>query len=168
MDEVIEIIRASFPREPLPVRFFWRDGVRPDAGDIPAELENRLAMRPWDQVAIDDWRMIGAPVVGRNYLHPAAYQYYLPSLLIGGLQHNGAFIEYGLEAILPDGWRRRTTDRWWQDFVAGLSTEQRAAIYAYVRGVRAHLWDFIGPSNQQFVVEAETLWMARDADRAVT
>jgi hypothetical protein len=156
-EQIIGIIRASFPLEPLPVRPFWRDGERPP-GDIPEEIEKRLAMRSWDQISMLDWRMIGSASAGRVYLDPNTYRYYLPSLLTGGLQDNGDFIQWALEAILPTSWRRRTTGKWWQEFAVGFLTPQRETIRAYLAFIRAELWDSIGPANQQFVVEAEAIW----------
>jgi hypothetical protein len=99
---------------------------------------------------------------GRGYLDPNTYRYYLPSLLVGGLQSTAEYIEWALEAILPTSWRRRIAGQWWQEFADGFSAQQRETTGVYVSFVRAELWGSIGPANQQLVVEAEVLWTAND------
>jgi hypothetical protein len=158
MTPIVQLIHASFPSEPLPVRSFWLHGER-TAGDIPEGLEKRMMMRPWDAVTMADWTMIAHPDSVKAFLHPTAYRYYLPSLLIGALNDIG-HIDWALEAILPTGWRRRATGKWWQDFVTSLSPPQRAALAAYPRAIRARLWDSIGPECRHSVDQAEAIWPA--------
>ena len=86
IDQLCELLRASFLVEPLP-RFFRRAGGEQPTCDIPDELQKRLAHRSWVDVTMRDWTMIGAPAwLARVYLDPEAFRYDLPSLLVGVLQ----------------------------------------------------------------------------------
>jgi hypothetical protein len=74
----------------MPKRF-WIDGIQPLVGDIPEELAKRIAHRPWVDVTMLDWTMIGHPASIRGYIDPNAFRYYLPSLLVGGLASGMSF-----------------------------------------------------------------------------
>jgi hypothetical protein len=131
-DQLSELIRTSFPTDPLP-RAFWIDGTEQPAGDIPDELAKRLAFRRWVEVALDDWRMIGIPPwVARSYLHPDAFRYYLASLLVVVLGDTG-YLNWALEALLPSGQMRRTDRPEWINFGDGFSEQKREAIRSYLK-----------------------------------
>ena len=156
-DQISELIHASFPVDPLPGQFFWADGIEP-LGDMPEEIRNRIAGRSWAEITLPDWAMMGtAPVVARGYFDPNAFRYYLPSLLVGVLR-DIAYVDWALEAILPANRKRRPKGKWWQEFSEGISVKQRAAICAFLEGLRGLFWDRIGPAAQQSVVEAEAIW----------
>src|SRR5436853_5652425 len=114
-DELSELISTAFPIKPVPERF-WIDDSRSLVGVIPDELAKRIAHRPWDDVTMLDWTMTGAHAsTARGYIDPNAFRYYLPSLLIGGL-NDLRYIDWTLECLLPAGRKRRTTGRWLQEF----------------------------------------------------
>jgi hypothetical protein len=116
IDQISQLIYANFPVDPLPNPFFWMDRGDQPIGDIPDELLNRIAQRPWVEITMRDWTMTGAhPCGSRRYLDPNTFRYYLPSLLVGGLQETG-YIDWALESILPAGRKRRTTGKWWKEF----------------------------------------------------
>ena len=125
-NELSELIHAAFPVEPMPKRF-WIDGIQPLVGDIPEELAKRIAHRPWVDVTMLDWTMIGHPASIRGYIDPNAFRYYLPSPLVGGLNDFG-YIDWPLECLLPAGRKRRTTGKWWQEFWTAFSEEQKDAV----------------------------------------
>jgi hypothetical protein len=160
IDQISQLIYANFPVDPLPNPFFWMDRGDQPIGDIPDELLNRIAQRPWVEITMRDWTMTGAhPCGSRRYLDPNTFRYYLPSLLVGGLQETG-YIDWALESILPAGRKRRTTGKWWKEFAEGFSEKQRVAVCAYLKGIRLLLWDSIGPANQQLICDAEAIWLS--------
>ncbi|SRR5258708_3639977 len=106
-DQISELIRASFPVDPLPDEFWLADVIRRPLDDIAEELQNRMAERSWLEITIRDWAMIGAsPDVVRRYLTPNAFRYYLPSSLVGVLRVIG-YVEWALDSILPNNQNRR-------------------------------------------------------------
>jgi hypothetical protein len=149
-------IQAAFPVEPMPRRY-WIDGIEP-LGDIPQELANRIAYRPWVDVTMLDWTMTGAHAsTARSYLDADAFRYYLPSLLVGGLNDFG-HIDWPLECLLPAGRKRRTAGKWWQEFWTGFSEEQKDTVQAYLIGVRSMLRESIHLSELHFIDEAQVIW----------
>jgi hypothetical protein len=147
IDRISELLPASFPVEPLP-KFSWRAGREQPVGDIPDGLQKRLAHRPWVDVTLWDWTMIGAPaLLARVYLDPDVFRYYLPSLLVGVLGDIG-YVDWALECLLPAGRKRRTDQKEWTEFWDGLSEKQRAAIHSYLKVVRSMLGDPLDPADQ--------------------
>jgi hypothetical protein len=159
-DQLSELLHASFPVEPLP-RFFWRAGTEQLPGDIPDALWKRLAHRPWLDVTMSDWTMVGAApaLLARIYLDPDAFRYYLPSLLVGVLADIG-YVDWAVECLLPAGSQRRTDRKEWTEFRDGLSEKQRDAIRAYLTGVRSMLGNPVNPADQHLHLldEAALIW----------
>ena len=156
MEELSGLIHAAFPTGPMPRRY-WLDGVEL-LSDIPQELAKRIAYRPWVEVTMLDWTMTGAhAATARNYFDADAFRYYLPSLLVGGLNDFG-FIDWPLECLLPAGRKRRTTRKWWQAFFAGFSAEQECAVRGYLIGVRGMLDGSVHLSELHFIDEAQVIW----------
>ena len=156
MEELSELVHAAFPAEPMPSRY-WLDDAEL-LSDIPQELANRIAHRPWVNVTMLDWTMTGAhAATARNYFDADAFRYYLPSLLVGGLK-DLRFIDWPLECLLPAGRKRRTTGKWWQAFLAGFSVEQKDAVRRYLIGVRRMLDGSVDLSELHFIDEAQLIW----------
>jgi hypothetical protein len=155
-DQLSELIRTSFPAEPLP-RAFWIDGTEQPAGDIRDELAKRLALRSWVDVSLDDWRMIGRMPLIRSYLHPEAFRYYLPSLLVGVLQ-DIRYLDWALESLLPSGQKRRTDRPEWMNFRESFSEKQRQAMHSYLKGVRSMTSESTDPVAQHLFDELEPIW----------
>lgn len=149
------LVTTAFPTEPLPGTF-WIDRVAA-AGDISGELANRFAQRRWTEVALGDWLMTGRPSTARRYLHPDAFRYYLPSLLVGVLQ-DVRYLDWALEALLPAGRRHRTDRPGWKEFWGGCSETQRDAIRSYLRQVRAMLGATAAPVERHLLDELEMIW----------
>jgi len=81
--------------------------------DIPKELAAHIEGKTWPSVHMLDWRMVGAtPAVFREYLIPATFAYYLPSLLTGSIL-DPAFRDWAFEAILPANRQRKPKGDWW-------------------------------------------------------
>jgi hypothetical protein len=154
--ELSERIQTAFPVEPMPQKY-WIEGIEP-IGDIPQELANRIAYRPWVDVTMLNWTMTGAhAATARNYFDADAFRYYLPSLLVGGLT-DLRLIDWPLECLLPAGRKRRTTGKWWQAFLAGFSVEQKDAVRRYLIGVRRLLDGPVHLSELHLIEEAQVIW----------
>lgn len=159
-DALSELIHTTFPVNPVPTRF-WIDDSQPVVGDIPEELAKRIAHRPWVDVTMLDWTMTGAQAnTARGYIDPSAFRYYLPSLLVGGL-NDLEYIDWPLECLLPAGRKRRTTGRWWQEFWTGFAEEQKDVIRTYLIGVQSMLRKSVHLSELRFIEEAQLIWGRR-------
>jgi hypothetical protein len=146
--------------EPRPTRFFWPDAKGSLEDDIALELKNRISGRRWNEVTLMDWRMIGLPpAASRLYLEPAAFVYYLPSIILGVLYPEIDFVEYALEAIIPYNQSHVPRGRWWFDFVSLVSPNQRRTLAAFLEYIRLTAWDSIGEANQHFLEVAEGFWL---------
>ena len=100
-DKLLDLIETAFPVQPQPTAFFSADGIEALNHDVPQELSRRIAGRPWTEVTLMDWRMIGtSPVIARRYLEPASFMYYVPSIIFGTSQQI-EFIDFALEGIIP-------------------------------------------------------------------
>jgi hypothetical protein len=154
--ELSELIRGVFPVAPMPERF-WVGGVEPMEMDIPQELASRIANRPWNEVTMMAWRMTGAhATIARGYIDADAFRYYLPSLLVGGLDDLG-YIDWALESLLPVGRKCRTSGEWWRKYWIGFSGEQKDAVQAYLIVVQSLLRDS-KPVAIHLIHEARTIW----------
>jgi hypothetical protein len=157
-NKLLDLIGTTFPVEPRPINFFWAEGKHSLEYDLPQELGNRIAGRPWTEVTLLDWRMIGtSPVVARSYLEPAAFMYYVPSIIVG-TSRQIEFIDFALEAIIPDNKHHRPRGRWWSEFAGIASSRQRLALSAFLSHVRLMFWDRIGPTSQSLLERAENVW----------
>jgi hypothetical protein len=159
-DELSELIKIAFPIRPTPEAFAI-DSSRSLVSDISGELARRIAYRPWIDITMLDWTMTGAHASNaRRYIYPNAFRYYLPSLLIGGLNDLG-YIDWPLECLLPAGKKRHTTGKWWQEFWSGFSEEQKNAVRAYLISVRSMLRETVHVSELHFIDEAQLIWERR-------
>lgn len=156
--ELSELIHVVFPAAPLPQEY-WRDGIALQ-GDIPQEFASRILDRPWTKVKMLDWRMTGTHAsITRNYLTSDAFRYYLPSLLIGGLEDLD-FIDWPLECLLPTGRKRKTTGAWWTAFEGGFTIEQKDAIRNYLTVTREVLSRTSPLAELHLIDEARLIWLA--------
>lgn len=121
-------IYNSFPATPIPSDLF---GKYHRNDDIENEIAARLGAHKWTEISERDWRMLGVsvPIVMR-YMTPAAYIYYMPSLLIAALNNNS--FDYAVEALIPPNQRHEPRGIWWQQFMQTLSLVQRRAIKRFL------------------------------------
>ena len=158
----LDLIRRAFPAAPVPAQFFWTEGRDSLDCDIPQELRDRIAGRPWTEVTLMDWRMTGtSPVVARRYLEPATFMYYVPSIIVGASQQIEC-IKLALEGIVPDNKYHVPRGSWWSEFSGIASPSQRAALSAFLAYIRLVSWDTIGPANQYLLEHAESVWIVSD------
>jgi hypothetical protein len=138
--EFLDLVRTAFPAAPVPVQFFWTEGKDSLDGDMPHELRNRIAGRPWTEITLTDWRMTGtSPVVARRYLEPATFMYYVPSIIVEAYQHI-EFIDYALEGIIPENKYHMSRGKWWFEFSGIASPRQRAALSVFLSHIRLMFW----------------------------
>jgi len=158
--EFAALAHASFPTDPIPSEFFWSESKAPLQGDIPEELQNRIACHRWPEVTLEHWLMIGAPpCVTRSYLKPSTFLYYLPSLLLGVLG-DLRYVDWALEGALPYNKGHVPRGTWWAEFSATVSASQRATLQFFLALVRCTVAD---PNNQHLLITAESFWNL-DAD----
>jgi hypothetical protein len=93
----------------------------------------------------------------RDYFEPSAFLYYVPSLLINTFAAP-SFLEFALEAIVPNNRAHAPRGKWWQEFSEGITSDQRATFAAFLAQIRREFWETIGPANQAIAYNAETIW----------
>jgi len=152
------LLLEAFPIEPLPAEFLWAKAKGSLETDVPLDLKDRISGRRWNEIAPIDWRMIGAPpVLSRLYLAPAAFAYYLPSILLGA-HLDFDFAGDALEAIIPYNKHHVPRGSWWFEFVDRVSPKQREVLSRFLQDLRLRAWDEIGPANQHFWNIADSIW----------
>jgi hypothetical protein len=157
-DKLLDLIETAFPVQPQPTAFFSADGIEALNHDVPQELSRRMAGRPWTEVTLMDWRMIGtSPVIARRYLEPASFMYYVPSIIFGTSQQI-EFIDFALEGIIPHNKHNSPRGKWWSEFSGCASPHQRLALSSFLSHLRLMFWDRIGPANQSLLERAENIW----------
>lgn len=159
IDELSDILQRAFPVEPLPHRFFRGEPPQDEFSDA---LRVRLQGRRWTEVSMLDWRMVAATPVARDYMEPSAYRYYLPSLMLGGLE-DLQFLDWALEAILPGNQHHVPRGTWWSAFVAAMSRDHRRALQAFLGLLRSRHWDEMGLDGREMTAKAEALWSAEES-----
>ena len=130
MEAIETLIRSAFPEHPIPQAFFASsEGLE---HDIPQELASRVVGRSWADVSMLDWRLTGAhPSACRRYVVPQAFAYYVPSFLVGAMSEPD-FLDWALEAVIPDNQLHTPRGEWWFSFADAFSDQQRAALKAFL------------------------------------
>ena len=166
-EDFSNLLHATFPTQPMPARFFWKENVPDDGFEFCGDLLKWLAQREWTEIKMSDWKVavIGHISVSREHLEPATFLYYLPSLLLGVIEEPG-YLEQALEAIIPLGRDRRPKGRWWGELLETISLDQFATLRAFLAHVRsAFLRSDKGPfwitAAEALTSEAETFWDAQ-------
>jgi hypothetical protein len=164
-EQFSNLLHATFPTQPVPARFFWKENVPDDGFEFCGDLLKWLAQREWTEIKMSDWKMIGHIDISRQHLEPATFLYYLPSLLLGVIEEPG-YLYWALEAIIPLGRDRRPKGRWWGELLETISPDQRATIRAFVAHVRDNLLrpdegPFVISMDEALTTEAETFWDAQ-------
>jgi hypothetical protein len=95
--DLIAHINRAFQSNPIPFQIFSTPGKFD--GDMAGELRNRFSGREWRLVTLDDWRNVACVGVIMNRLTPAAFHYYVPSILAGVLD-NPDSVDWALEALI--------------------------------------------------------------------
>ena len=90
-----------------------------------------LHNRPWNAVKLFEWRNIAQVSVVKKFVTPNAFQYFVPSLLLGSIREP-EFLNYGLEAILPNNQKRIEKGDWWFDFRARFSNGQVRVVQEFL------------------------------------
>jgi len=165
-EDFSNLLHATFSAQPMPARFFWKEGVHDTSDEFCRDLLERLWRREWTEIKMSDWVWIGSAIsMSRAHLEPATFLYYLPSLLLGVIEEP-EYLELALEAIIPLGRDRRPKGRWWGELLETISLDQCAALRAFLVHVRsAFLRSDQGPfwitAAEALISEAETFWDTR-------
>ena len=112
--------------------------------------------RRWTEVTLMDWRMSATPDVVKSYLEPATYLYYLPSLLVG-VHADPDFLDWGIEAILPNNQWHKPRGKWWAAFRGCVSEQQRIALCEFLAHIRAQ-GRIIKSGLEPVLIDAERIW----------
>jgi len=160
LERFFQLVHVSFPAEPLPRKFFWAElNEQLFQPDIPGELQSRLQNRRWTEIKLMDWLMTGVePITSRSYLEPATFLYYLPSLLVGVFDDHG-YLNWAIEAILPDNRWHKPRGKWWTAFHGCVSEKQRITLCSFLSTVRSIHWETMGSDRQAAVTDAEGIWV---------
>lgn len=123
-----DAIRSSFAVQPMPAPFF-QDGV--DTGhEISIDLMKKLHGKPWTDVTQDDWAYIGNVAVIKDFITPDTMRYYMPSLLLIGLEQTDS-LHLAFEVILPSNQKRTPKGDWWQAYFMGFTPAQKQVLRDY-------------------------------------
>jgi len=165
-EDFLKLLLATFPPQPIPAQFFWKEDRHDNSYELRRDLLERLAERPWTEVKMRDWAMAGHISITRELLEPATFLYYLPSLLLGVTEDPG-YLDWALEAIIPSGRDRRPKSKWWGELLDTISPDQSAAIRAFLAHVRNNLLrsdegPFVVSTDEALTAETETFWDAQN------
>jgi hypothetical protein len=164
-EQFSKLLLATFPPEPMPARFFWKEGTHNADDEFCGDLLQWLGKRQWTEIKMSDWAMIGHISIVRERLEPATFLYYLPSLLLGATQDPG-YLDWALEALMPSGRDRRPKSKWWGELLETISSDQIGALRAFLSHVRNSLLrpdkgPFVVSTAEALTAEAEMFWDAQ-------
>jgi hypothetical protein len=162
--DLLRLLLATFPPQPIPTQFFWREDRHDDSYEFRRDLREWLEGRRWTEIKMRDWAMVGHISITRELLEPATFLYYLPSLLLGVTEDPG-YLDWALEAIIPSGRDRRPKSKWWGELLETISPGQSATIRAFLAHVRSNLLrsdegPFVISTHEALTAEADTFWDA--------
>ena len=169
-EQFLELLLASFPAQPMPTRFFWKESGHDRSDEFSLDLLERLAQRRWTEIKMSDWAMVGGISIHRERLEPATFLYYLPSLLLG-VTDDPAYLEWALEAIIPSGRDRRPKSKWWIEFLETILPDQIGVLHTFLADVRTNLLQsdkgpLVITAADALASEAETFWNAQNPSSA--
>ena len=130
-DKVKDRICESFPMEPCPLLSEVVAATSNGQVEIPRELLKRFRGKKWTEILLDDWINIAGIQAIRVYLSPSSFHYYLPSLLMSVLERP-QYLDWGLEALLPQNKGRKPKGEWWHEYFACFTVEQRLAVRLFI------------------------------------
>ena len=164
-EDFLKLLLATFPPQPMPAQFFWKEDRHDNSYEFRRDLLEWLAGRQWTEIKMRDWAMAGHTSITRELLEPATFLYYLPALLLGVAEDPG-YLNWALEAIIPSGRDRRPKSKWWGELLETISPDQSATIRAFLAYVRNNLWrsdegPFVISMDEALTAEAETFWDAQ-------
>lgn len=161
-EQFSKVLMDTFPAQPEPSRFFWKESVHDKNDEFSRDLLERLARRQWTEIRLNDWAMIASINIVRERLEPATFLYYLPSLLSGVID-DPRYLNWALEAIIPSGRDREPKSRWWIELLETISPDQIGTLLAFLLLVRKNLLrpdtsPFVIMENEALTSAAETFW----------
>jgi hypothetical protein len=162
-DDFLKLLLATFPPEPVPAQFFWKEDRHDDSYEFRRDLRECLAERKWTEIKMSDWTMAGNISLTRELLEPTTFLYYLPSLLLGVAEDGPGYLDWALEAIIPSGRDRKPKSKWWGELLATIQPRQSATLRAFLAHVRSDLSPsdkvpFVISAHEALALEAEAFW----------
>lgn len=162
-DGLSKLLLATFPPRPLPAQFFWKEDRHDNSYEFRRNLLECLAERSWTDLKMSAWTRDRDIMITREFLEPATFLYYLPSLMLGVIEDHPEELDLVLEAILPLGRDRRPKSKWWRELLETISPDQSAAIRAFVAYARNNLLrsdhgPFVVTAAEALTAKAETFW----------
>lgn len=161
-EQLLKLLLATFPPQPLPTRFFWEYSGSDNSDEFSHDLLQWFAQRPWTEIKIRDWAMTGHVGVSRELLEPAAFLYYLPSLLFGAAQEP-EYLDWALEAI-PSGRDRQPKGKWWGQLLKTITPDQIDALHYFLAHIQINFSrsePFAIGVDEALASEAEQFWNAQ-------
>lgn len=129
---VVDLISKAFPVEPIPKEIFiGPPSMQGDRGDIGDSLAEELQGKSWNIVSLNNWLCTAYPSVIMGMITPAAFHYYLPSLLIGTIEDFGYF-DRGASALLPNNKLHVRKSAWWFEYESLFNPAQVKAVIAFL------------------------------------
>lgn len=138
--DIISNIRSVFSGGAIPTVLFLDENIIQK--DIPDELRARFFGKSWHEVSLGDWRNVAGVRTIMGFMTASAFYYYVPSLLTGVLG-NLDFVDWGLEALVPNNARRIQKGEWWFEYLSLFSMEQRTAVLDFICYVEKNASDCI-------------------------
>ena len=85
-EQFSKLLLVTFPVQPEPTRFFWKESVHSNDDEFSRDLSESLAHRQWIKIKTSDWAMIGSSIsFSRERLEPTTFLYYLPAMLLSAI-----------------------------------------------------------------------------------
>jgi hypothetical protein len=162
-DDFLKLLLATFPPEPVPAQFFWKEDGHDDGYEFRRDLREWLAERKWTEIKMSDWTMAGNISHTRELLEPTTFLYYLPSLLVGVAEDDPGYLDWALEAIIPLGRDRKPKSKWWSELLATIQPGQSATLRTFLTHVRNDLLpsektSFVISAHEALTSESEAFW----------
>jgi hypothetical protein len=66
-EQFSNLLHATFPTQPMPARFFWKENVPDDGFEFCGDLLKWLSQREWTEIKMSAWTMIGHIKISREH-----------------------------------------------------------------------------------------------------
>jgi len=125
------VVRAAFAVFPIPADHRRDDGIANyEVDDDVLKFPGRV----WTEIALDHWIRSISPSAIRRATNSDFFKYYLPSLLVGVIQHRD-YSYLALDALLPDNPMYEPRSEW-KGFRTSFSVQQTEAIVSFLELIR--------------------------------
>ena len=141
-EDIVRLLYNAFPVSPVPSQLF-PDGICDVTGnDLLEDMQKQLLGRTWTEVTLEDWQNTASIPVVMGCITPAAFHFYLPSVILATLE-KPEWLQLGVEALIPNNQWHVPRGEWWKAYFLRFSPEQRTAICLYL----AYAADVVVPGS---------------------